>query len=133
MQKILIRADESADWIVAGLRQLDRILRVLGEVFPNHLKVWIVWDPAVVPSARRLPDVSGLSLIELQTAAGPAGGDVVLDTRMFLGRNLSASEIAGSREILQPGVLATSILKIAARSRPAKNAFFAEAGSHRTD
>jgi phosphatidylglycerophosphate synthase len=97
MRQVLILADESADWIVAGLRQLERLLCALDESLREPAKVWVVWDPRLSSDRRWLPrerNFTQLEVCELDVTPEdklPAV-EIVLETRLFLYRQSGASE-----------------------------------------
>lgn len=84
---ILIRADESAFWTVAGLRQLDRIFRALNESLGEPAAVWVEWDPAISGERRWIPSAGDSGRIDLQTTDCPASADLVLSTHQFISRS----------------------------------------------
>jgi phosphatidylglycerophosphate synthase len=89
LRRVLILADESANWEVAGLRQLDRLALALNEVVlhrsPNErIAVVVRWDSN--RADRWLPQHDRLTAIEIQDGSeAPADrpDDLVLDTHMF--------------------------------------------------
>ncbi|MEO5717661.1 MAG: CDP-alcohol phosphatidyltransferase family protein [Chthoniobacterales bacterium] len=88
MRKILIRADDSAGWVVAGLRQIDRILLALDEALTEPAKVWIVCDKQAVPAD--LCRTRKCSRLLLQTSELERPADLTLDTHLFFGRKSAA-------------------------------------------
>ena len=59
LRRVLILADESADWEIAGLRQLDRLLLSLGEYavtepLDEPVTVCVFWNTSVDPGLRRM-------------------------------------------------------------------------------
>jgi phosphatidylglycerophosphate synthase len=84
---ILIRADESAFWTVAGLRQLDRIFRALNESLGEPAAVWVEWDAAIPEERRWVPPAGESGRIDLRTSDAPSTVDLVLSTHQFLSRN----------------------------------------------
>ncbi|MDQ6624963.1 MAG: CDP-alcohol phosphatidyltransferase family protein [Verrucomicrobiota bacterium] len=91
MRRVLILADESADWKVAGLRQLDRVALVLhetAELQRQRMVVSIFWHPALATEERWLPDESrlaGMSVSEFEPDE-PEPFDLIVSTRVFLER-----------------------------------------------
>jgi phosphatidylglycerophosphate synthase len=93
---VVILADESANWEIAGLRQLDRLAFALNEFLGSERKtespkIYIFWRPDIsseqrwVPRRRRLSGLEIKSdLNELMLESGPI--DLVLSTRLFLTR-----------------------------------------------
>lgn len=116
LQRVVILADESANWKVAGLRQLDRLLLCLEEFAAGEgqsLVVRICWRPGIVPNEQSLPKKSRLLHLEIErNAEETAPADLFLSTRLFLHRasvpqwlaaapneQLSANESAATWEI----------------------------------
>jgi phosphatidylglycerophosphate synthase len=89
----LILADDSADWKIAGLRQLDRLALALNEFAETHgterVSVGVAWkNGARTP----LPDDWRLQKLEIsdraeEFIADERGVDLVLSTRVFLHRD----------------------------------------------
>ena len=83
-KRILILADESADWKVAGLRQLDRLALEANDFATKqggHVQVCIFWRPDLPMSRRVYPQGSGL-----HRADDAKPFDLILTTRLFLHR-----------------------------------------------
>ena len=106
-QRILILADESADWEVAGLRQLERLVleaNAFAAKQKGHLQVCIFWRPDLPMSRRVNPQGSGL-----HRADDAKPFDLILTTRLFLYREAmgkllnritpSASPLFGASDI----------------------------------
>jgi phosphatidylglycerophosphate synthase len=92
LRRVLILADQSADWIVAGLRQLDRLALSLNEfaVENKHtapLVVCVLWSPVLDQSQRWLPKDKRLTMVALTEDAGVESFDLVVSTRLFLWRH----------------------------------------------
>ena len=108
--QFLILADESANWKVAGLRQLERLCLAINEYAAttgagSNVEIVLVWRPDISPAMRWRPE-SGLRFTESTEAVQPQTR--VLSTRLFVGRkglaefleatapiNASRGEIAG--------------------------------------
>jgi hypothetical protein len=87
LRRVLILADESADWIVAGLRQLDRLALSLHEFQGSEsLIVSVFWKPSFDQSQRWVPKDERLANIEFTTGVAGQPFDLVLSTRLFLYR-----------------------------------------------
>ena len=90
VRRVLILADESADWEVAGLRQLDRVALVLHELAADQrhrMAVSVFWDTAFA-AERWLPGgprLAGMSVADFE-AHGQEPFDLVVSTRLFLYR-----------------------------------------------
>ena len=90
-RRVLIVADESADWIVAGLRQLERLALSVDEfAFENKEKapvlVCIFWKPELDPGQRWIPKHERLARITFTTELTRETYDLTLNTRLFLYR-----------------------------------------------
>ncbi len=88
--QFVILADESADWKIAGLRQLDRLVLALDECAgaksdAGKLIVAVWWKPDLPRAARWLPNESLLSHVRL-TDQLPAPAQI-LSTHLFVHRN----------------------------------------------
>ncbi|MBA3272908.1 MAG: hypothetical protein H0T11_03420, partial [Chthoniobacterales bacterium] len=85
-------ADSSADWRVAGLRQLDRLalsLRELMRTSGEPMTVDVLWSADTPPENRWIPDDSRLQGLMLSEADSEEEDefDLVLSTRLVLYRN----------------------------------------------
>jgi phosphatidylglycerophosphate synthase len=87
LRRVLILADDSADWEVAGLRQLERIALCLDEVASGIVSVVIFWRPDLEASRHWMPEHPRLTKIRFLTAPEDDGYDLVVSTRLFLYRN----------------------------------------------
>jgi phosphatidylglycerophosphate synthase len=106
LRRVLILADESAHWRIAGLPQLHRLLLTLqefndGEVEPGLLEVCVWWNENGPRGDRSLPLDPRLERLELVDSAEEFLGeqqpvDLVLSTRVFAFRK----SIAQLREAL---------------------------------
>lgn len=90
-RRVLIFADESADWIVAGLRQLDRLALSIDEFALENKEtapvlVCILWKPDLDQAQRWTPKHERLAMVAFATELDGAPYDVVLNTRLFLHR-----------------------------------------------
>jgi phosphatidylglycerophosphate synthase len=98
LQRVLILADESADWRVAGLRQLQRILLTLNECAEAAdqrvpISVCVRWKDEPSAASARTFDDPRLTRVEVSncTASPSDSFDLVLSTRVFLFRNSIAA------------------------------------------
>jgi phosphatidylglycerophosphate synthase len=92
LRRVLILADESADWKIAGLRQLDRLLlslreHVATEQLDEPVSVCVFWNASVDREARKLPR-AGFPGIEVTDRAedflaDKSAIDLVLSTRLL--------------------------------------------------
>lgn len=90
LRQILILADESAHWIVAGLRQLDRLLCCLEEFAATEegaLNICLLWHPAMRPNEHWIPDRARFLRLNLSEREPAEPSDLVLSTRLFLYRD----------------------------------------------
>ncbi len=97
LRRVLILADESADWKIAGLRQLDRTalslqeaIRLGGQDAP--LEVCVFWNDAIEQGKRWLPAHERLPGLRLTSDADAFLDDeepldLVVSTRVFLYRD----------------------------------------------
>ena len=90
-RRVLIVADESADWIVAGLRQLDRLALSIDEFALENKEtapvlVCILWKPDLDQAQRWTPKHERLAMVAFTTERDGRPFDLVLNTRLFLYR-----------------------------------------------
>jgi hypothetical protein len=110
LRRVLILADESANWIVAGLRQLDRLALSLDELAVENretapIEVCLFWRPDVDSSARWIPNDPRLTHVAFTTEQDHRPFDLILTTRLFLYRKAIRQLIAETGEraaALQP-------------------------------
>ena len=114
LRRVLIVADESADWMVAGLRQLERLALSIDEFALENketapVQVCLLWRPDLDQSQRWTPTHDRLTRVAFTAELDGSPFDLVLATRLFLYRNAirllletplspSASFSAGDRE-----------------------------------
>ena len=99
MDRFVILADESAEWKIAGLRQLDRLVLALDEFAGSigsavTLHVVIFWRPNIPSGARWLPNdprTKRLRMTEALSSLQP--GARILSTRLFVDRNGLAQSV----------------------------------------
>lgn len=96
-RRLVILADESANWIIAGLRQLDRLVLTLNRYLRTtsqypRTTVCVFWKPEIPSADRWVPTNRKISRLDLTADAeafferSPAV-DLVLTTRLFLHRD----------------------------------------------
>jgi Phosphatidylglycerophosphate synthase len=91
--QVVILADESADWKIAGLRQLERLSLALGEFAESRaadvkIDIVVLWKPEIPPPARWLPKNSLNTRVRLTESLGSLEpGACILTTRLFVARN----------------------------------------------
>jgi len=91
LRRVLILADESAEWMVAGLRQLERLALSVDEFAVEnketaHVLVCIFWRPDLDQAQRWIPKNERLTRIALTAELDGEPYDLVLNTRLFLYR-----------------------------------------------
>ncbi|MBA3883019.1 MAG: CDP-alcohol phosphatidyltransferase family protein [Chthoniobacterales bacterium] len=93
--RVLILADGSAEWRIAGLRQLDRLFLSLCEfsqTTAERLTVSVLWSGDTALERQWLPEESRSTDLEIASAASVRDEqdeqfDLILSTRLFLYRN----------------------------------------------
>ena len=102
LRRVLILADESANWMVAGLRQLDRLALAIDEFAVDNnetspVLVAIHWQDDVDRSLRWVPDHPRLT--HLSFSSEPQNQDpfdLVLTTRLFVYRKTIGKILEGN-------------------------------------
>ena len=104
LSKILVLADESANWKIAGLRQLDRLALAVNEFAESRkveskVDIIVFWKPEIAVEERWMPRDSRLGRCELIFALerdrpGRAGLTRVLSTRLLVNRSGLANFIS---------------------------------------
>jgi hypothetical protein len=107
LRRVLILADESADWIVAGLRQLDRLALSLDEFAVENketspIQVCIFWRPDLDHSQRWIPDHSRLTHVAFVISPDGQPYDLVLSTHLFAYRKAIVSFFSEGRVSAPP-------------------------------
>ncbi len=102
--KIVILADESANWKIAGLRQLERVVLAVNEFaesrkLESKIDIFVYWNPETSFEERWLPQDSRLSRCELNFTPerdrfGDGGPARVLSTRLLVHRSALANFIS---------------------------------------
>ena len=92
LRRVLIVADESADWMVGGLRQLDRVALSIDEFAVVNSEtapvlVCIFWRPDLDQSQRWIPNNPRLTKVAFATDLEDQPYDLILSTRLFVYRN----------------------------------------------
>ena len=92
-RRVLIVADQSADWMVAGLRQLDRLALSVDEFAVENKEtapvlISIFWRPDLDQSQRWVPKNERLTRVAFTTDLNGQSFDLVLNTRLFLYRQV---------------------------------------------
>ncbi|HZE57987.1 MAG TPA: CDP-alcohol phosphatidyltransferase family protein [Chthoniobacterales bacterium] len=91
LRRVLILADESADWMVAGVRQLDRLALTIDEFAVENgetspVVVCIFWRSDLDQSQRWIPADPRLTHVAFRNELAAEPYDLVLSTRLFLYR-----------------------------------------------
>ncbi len=97
LRRVVILADESAHWKIAGLRQLDRLALETNEFAlarNETIQLYILWSPDFPESGKFLPRHPRLNRVEFATTP-PASADLLLSTHLFLHRH-SSSRLAAA-------------------------------------
>ena len=91
--RVVILSDESANWQIAGLRQLDRLVLGLDEFAKatgtaNKIEIVVFWKPEIPLSERLLPKHQRITRVRLTEASGSVEPEArILATRLFIARN----------------------------------------------
>src|SRR6266852_846267 len=93
LDRIVILADESANWKIAGLRQLDRLVLALNEfaksmIGESKIDIFIFWRPDMAIEKRWRPSdprLTRCNILEFSESALP--GARVLNTRLLVKRS----------------------------------------------
>lgn len=110
-RRVLIVADESADWIVAGLRQLERVALAVDEFAVENretapVHVCILWRPGLDQSQRWVPRHPRLTKVAFTDVLDGQPYDLVLNTRLFLYRGGVRHLFSEARAFVQPVIRA---------------------------
>jgi phosphatidylglycerophosphate synthase len=93
LDRVVILGDESANWQIAGLRQLDRLVLGLDEFAraigtANKIEVIVFWKPDISLSERLLPEQRRITRVWLTEASDSIEPEArILATRLFVARN----------------------------------------------
>ena len=91
--RVVILSDESANWQIAGLRQLDRLVLGLDEFAKamgtaNKIEIVVFWKPEIPLSERLLPKHQRITRVRLTETSGSIEPEArVVATRLFIARN----------------------------------------------
>lgn len=89
VRRVVILADDSAHWKIAGLRQLERLALEIKEWAAHRAEkaeIFIHWSEEVPPAARFLPQHPKLSPGDFVSTPND-GTELALSTKIFLHRN----------------------------------------------
>ena len=91
--RVVILSDESANWQIAGLRQLDRLVLEFDEFAKamgtaNKIEIVVFWKPEIPLSERLLPKHQRITRVRLTEASSSLEPEArILATRLFIARN----------------------------------------------
>jgi len=91
--RVIILADESANWEIAGLRQLDRLVLALNEfaksaAAESNIDIIVLWRPDIPGEQRWQPQHPRLTRCRfVERFDSSAGEERVLNTRLLVKRN----------------------------------------------
>ena len=111
--RVVILADESANWKIGGLPQLDRLVLALNEFAENaeyqhEIAAIVFWEPTIPSAKRWLPENSRLVCIRpLGFVETLETGSRVLSTRVFVARRNEFFQAAPAVNIEAPTDLST--------------------------
>ena len=110
-RRVLIVADESADWMVAGLRQLERLALSVDEFASDNREtapvlVCIYWRPDLDQTQRWVPAHERLTRVAFTADLDGEPFDLVLNTRLFLYRKAIRPLLEGP--VAPPEIVASS-------------------------
>lgn len=116
-RRVLIVADESADWMVAGLRQLDRLALSIDEFALENREtapvlVCILWRPDLDALQRWVPTHERLAMVAFTTDLDGEPFDLVLNTRLFLYRKAMRQLFSEGRASARPTISEHAFLEI---------------------
>ncbi len=89
---VIVLADEAADWKIAGLRQLERLVLALDELATSissqrKIDIFIFWRPDIVAQKRWRPQNPRLSRCAFVDALTVGGRERVFNTRLLVKRH----------------------------------------------
>ncbi|HLW35485.1 MAG TPA: CDP-alcohol phosphatidyltransferase family protein [Chthoniobacterales bacterium] len=89
--RVVILADESANWEIAGLRQLDRLALAMDEFAHSissqrKIEIVIFWRPDIDPSQRWRPEHPRLSRCQFVEGLSVGASQRLLNTRLLVKR-----------------------------------------------
>ena len=91
--RVVILSDESANWQIAGLRQLDRLVLEFDEFAKatetaNKIEMVVFWKPEIPLSTRLLPKHQRITRVRITEVSGSIEPEArILTTRLFVARN----------------------------------------------
>jgi len=117
LRRVLIVADESAEWIVAGLRQLERLALAVDEFALENKEtapvlVCIFWRPGLDQTQRWVPKNEQLARVAFTTDLEAEPYDLVLNTRLFIYRKALRQLLSERRAPAPPTSSGQALLEI---------------------
>lgn len=90
--RVVILADESANWEIAGLRQLDRLALAMDEFAHSissrrKIEIVIFWRPDIDPAQRWQPDHPRLTRCQFVEGLSVGASQRILSTRLLVKRS----------------------------------------------
>ncbi len=118
LRRVLILADESGDWVVAGLRQLDRLALSLDEFAVENrqsgpIEVCLSWQLAIDESRRWIPTDPRLTHLAFTSKPDDRPFDLILSTRLFLYRKALRQLLSEGHAFARPIVFSDRIYDFA--------------------
>ena len=115
-RRVLIVADESADWMVAGLRQLERLALSVDEFASDNKEtapvlVCIFWRHDLDHAQRWVPANERLTRVAFTTDLDAEPFDLVLNTRQFLYRKAMRHLLSEGRTSARPITLEHALVE----------------------
>ena len=91
LSKILVLADESANWKIAGLRQLDRLALAMDEFAHSissrrKIEIVVFWQPEIPAERRSQPDHPRLTRCQFVEGLSVGANQRLLNTRLLVKR-----------------------------------------------
>ncbi len=116
LRRVLILADESAEWMVAGLRQLERLALSVDEFAVENKEtapvlVCIFWRPDLDQMQRWVPKNERLTMVAFSAELEAEPYDLVLNTRMFLYRKAIRHLLSEGRASARPIAFESPLLE----------------------
>ncbi len=116
-RSILVLADDSANWVVAGVRQLDRLALAANEsgiAAGDRITLHIFWKDDPSTKQRWFPQDARLTNCIAIEAGNVAENEyeAIITTRVFIGRDAFTGVLAGLRQTTSPRRLTTEELEL---------------------
>lgn len=117
LRRVVILADESAFWKLAGLRQLERVA-LEATISDRTTELCILWRPDIPPAKRFWPKHPRLTHCQI-TIQPPTSADLLLSTHLFFHRNSALSQLPSVLESDLQGTFVELARKVQARCQTA--------------